>query len=321
MGAGAGAGAGAEEGAGLAELGRRMRGEGGEALTERYRALYGLRARAGDARAERELLAALADRGQGALLRHEVAFALGQMQAAEAVPALVRVVRDASDHEMVRHEAAEALGAIGEGVALPVLREFKEDPNRALAETCQLALQRMEYFQAAEAGSAPAEPEESPYKSVDPAPARPVSTPTSDLRKELLDEEASIFNRYQAMFGLRNQGGVQALAALAEAFESGSALLKHELAYVLGQMQDEAAVPALAGVLGDGRQDAMTRHEAAEALGAIARPACVRLLEDHVGDPERVVAESCVVALDILRSETAGEFQYAAELPEAAATA
>ena len=305
----------------LAELGRRLRGEGGEALPERYRALYGLRARAGDARAARELLAALADARHGALLRHEVAFALGQMQAVSAVEALVGVVRDQGDHEMVRHEAAEALGAIGEAVALPVLKEFQGDPNRAVSETCLLALQRMEYFGAAAAAGRPEEPNESPYASVDPTPARPVSTSTAALRRELLDEEAPIFDRYRAMFGLRNQGGGEALAALAAAFGSGSALLKHELAYVLGQMQDEGAVPALAEVLGDGRQDEMTRHEAAEALGAIARPACVSLLEKHCDDSSRVVAESCIVALDILRSEAAGEFQYADELPTAAAAA
>ena len=104
---------------------------------------------------------------------------------------------------MVRHEAAEALGAIGEAVALPVLREFQGDPNRALSETCLLALQRMEYFEAAAAAGRSEEPDESRYQSVDPAPARPVSTSTAALRRELLDEEAPIFDRQKIAWHLQ----------------------------------------------------------------------------------------------------------------------
>ncbi|KAJ6816333.1 60S ribosomal protein L17-like [Iris pallida] len=51
------------------------------------------------------------------LLAYEAKFALGQMQDAEAVPALEAVLIDLSLHPIVRHEAAEALGAIGlEGI-------------------------------------------------------------------------------------------------------------------------------------------------------------------------------------------------------------
>ncbi len=61
----------------------------------------------------------------------------------------------------------------------------------------------------------------------------------------LVDEDARIFDRYRAMFGLRNKGGKEAVTALGEAFASQSALLKHEVAYVLGQMQDAEAVSTL----------------------------------------------------------------------------
>lgn len=40
----------------------------------------------------------------------------------------------------------------------------------------------------------------------------------------------------------------------------------------------------------------MVRHEAAEALGSIAAPACLELLKQHCSDPEPIVAESCVVS-------------------------
>ena len=38
------------------------------------------------------------------MLTHEAAFALGQMQDAEAIPALVAVLKDLSLHPIVRHE-------------------------------------------------------------------------------------------------------------------------------------------------------------------------------------------------------------------------
>ena len=48
---------------------------------------------------------------------------------------------------MVRHEAAEALGAIGDFAALDVLREYKSNSCVEVAETCELALQRLECLQ------------------------------------------------------------------------------------------------------------------------------------------------------------------------------
>ena len=41
------------------------------------------------------------------------------------------------------------------------------------------------------------------------------------------------------------QGGSEAIRALDECMGSDSALLKHEVAYVLGQMQDAAALDCL----------------------------------------------------------------------------
>ena len=44
-------------------------------------------------------------------------------------------------------------------------------------------------------------------------------------------------------------------------FADESALLKHELAYCLGQMKKTSALPVLESVLADEKEDPMVRHE------------------------------------------------------------
>lgn len=48
---------------------------------------------------------------------------------------------------MVRHEAGEALAAIGDPSVCEILARYCNDPVREVAETCQLALRRIQYFQ------------------------------------------------------------------------------------------------------------------------------------------------------------------------------
>ena len=85
-------------------------------------------------------------------------------------------------------------------------------------------------------------PERSEFDSVDPAPPSSERS-VVDLRNVLCDEDEKMFQRMRALFALRNIGGKDSVDALAAAYESESALLKHEIAYVMGQMQDSHAVP------------------------------------------------------------------------------
>lgn len=58
--------------------------------------------------------------------------------------------------------------------------------------------------------------------------------------------------------------GAEAIEWISKAFADDSALLKHELAYCLGQMQDRRAIPTLTAVLKDLQQEPMVRHEAGQ---------------------------------------------------------
>ena len=95
-----------------------------------------------------------------------------------------------------------------------------------------------------------------------------------------------------------------------------SALFRHEIAYVLGQMQQSAAIPYLSRVLANAGEHDMVRHEAAEALGACigiedGESVTADVLHDHLKDSSRAVRESCAVALDIKDYFESDSFQYA----------
>lgn len=89
----------------------------------------------------------------------------------------------------------------------------------------------------------------------------------SDIGRVLNDKNRPLKERFRALFTLKNIGGPKALESIESCFEDDSALLKHELAYCLGQMQDRAAIPILTKVLEDVKQEPMVRHEAGECCG------------------------------------------------------
>ena len=90
-----------------------------------------------------------------------------------------------------------------------------------------------------------------------------------------------------------------------------SALFRHEIAYVLGQIQSDACVSQLCTNLTDEKENPMVRHECAEALGSIATEEAMSVLQEYLKDSERVVRESCIVALDMSEYENSDQFQYA----------
>ena len=152
-------------------------------------------------------------------------------------------------------------------------------------------------------------PEISEFGSVDPAPPSKSSNIES-LRHILCNEEEKMFQRMRALFALRNIGGNDSVESLASGFNSKSALLKHEIAYVLGQMQDKHAIKFLIERLNDLDEDLMVRHEAAEALGAIGDRKAMQVLEKFVDDPEPVISESCEVAIDLLEWVESKKLDY-----------
>ena len=148
----------------------------------------------------------------------------------------------------------------------------------------------------------------------------------ASLRQTLCSEETPLAVRFRALFSLKHiarrasipssgrehsierfdESGRPEIASaaidvIAAAFASPSALLKHELAYCLGQTGNAAAAaPHLRRRVEDLQEDTMCRHEAAEALGALADDQSLELLRrfrDREGE-DRVVTETCEIAVD-----------------------
>ena len=280
----------------------------------RMRAAYFLRTvHANEVERQASVVAALSDgltdKRHGSLMRHEFAYVMGQLRDERCCPVLEKTLQNESDCVMVRHEAAEALGAIGASRSKPVLEQVRDDNDRVpeLAETCQIAIDVMEWR---EKGGDPEEMPAAcacmlnPYSSIDPAPPHPshASKSMEQLGDILCDATLPIFSRYRAMFSLRNIGGAEAVAQLCRTLtqDTSSALLRHEVAYVLGQMQHPDSVEALEESLRRTNEHKMVRHESAEALGAIEGrwEDVERILSEFKTDKDDVVRESCLVALD-----------------------
>ncbi len=266
------------------------------------------------------LEAVLADTGDDVMVRHECAEALGAIGAPQSLPLLERLADPAQRAAGARARAGEtapaapvAAAAAGGAAQSPDAVAVVEPPEE-LRQTCDIARDFCRWKSEGQVGAQPGVACAcmlSPYSTYDPAPPSPETdglTP-AEVGARLLDTSRPLFERYQAMFALRNRGGEACVVQLGRALveDETSALLRHEVAYVLGQMQHPAGIGPLAESLRRVNEHSMVRHESAEALGAIESDEveemdrCVALLREFA-DPAKerdpVVRESCEVALD-----------------------
>ncbi|KAF7860445.1 hypothetical protein EAF04_008571 [Stromatinia cepivora] len=267
-----------------------------------------------------------------ALLKHELAYCLGQTRNLECSKYLRAVLENREENSMVRHEAAEALGALGDKDSLQLLQERRDDTTEPVevSQTCELSVERIEW-EHSDAGKAE-KLRQSDFASIDPAPptaeANSGSLSIERLEETLLDTKNSLFKRYRAMFALRDLASppdlptaVPAVLALAKGLHDPSALFRHEIAFVFGQLSHPASIPALIGSLSNLEEASMVRHEAAEALGSLGDEEGVEVtLKKFLDDKDKVVRDSVIVALDMAEFEKNGETEYAF-IPEKEAVA
>ncbi|KAK0619827.1 armadillo-type protein [Immersiella caudata] len=301
-------------------------------LPVRFRALFSLKHLARQSSGDESVAAieaiAAAFVSPSALLKHELAYCLGQTGNDAAVPHLTAVLEDLKEDPMCRHEAAEALGALGDAQSLGVLQQFRdrEGEDVVVTETCEIAIDRIEWENSEQRKEEKLR--QSDFASVDPAPPMPEENKSvEELEKALMDTSLALFKRYRAMFALRDLASppdlptaVPAVQALAKGFADPSALFRHEIAFVFGQLSHPASIPALTAALSNLEEASMVRHEAAEALGSLGDEEGVEeTLKRFLHDKEVVVRESVIVALDMAEYEKSDQTEYAL-IPEVTGT-
>lgn len=213
----------------IPELRRILVDDSSSNLALRFRALFSLKhlATNGSTAAIDAIVAGFTS--TSALLKHELAYCLGQCKNFYAAPSLQAVLRNEHEDTMVRHEAGEALGALGHTPSLPLLRQYATDPILEIAQTCELAIARIEW-EASEAGKAEVL-QSSAFASIDPAPplAGVKEVDYTKLQRKLNDQTLPLFERYRAMFRLRDIATPGAIDALASGMNDPSALFRHEV--------------------------------------------------------------------------------------------
>ncbi|KAH7395139.1 Deoxyhypusine hydroxylase [Phaeosphaeria sp. MPI-PUGE-AT-0046c] len=307
-----------------------------EPLARRFRALFSLKHVASLQPPSAQTVPAIEAIAAGfsspsALLKHELAYCLGQSGHDAAIAPLRGVLEDKEEDSMCRHEAAEALGALADKGSLDLLKQMRDDTKEeeVVRETCDIAVDRIEWEHGLQKSTEKLK--KSDFTSVDPAPPLPQSTESpsiTELEKTLLDTSLPLFQRYRAMFALRDLSSppdlptaVPAVHALARGFSDPSALFRHEIAFVFGQLSHPASIPSLTEALSNTQEASMVRHEAAEALGSLGDEEGVEdTLKKFLNDPEQVVRDSVIVALDMAEFEKNGEVEYAI-VPQAQAIA
>ena len=284
----------------------------------------------GDSSVRSDVLAALLDqlgnKSHGKLLRHEIAYVLGQLRDGDALPKLAAVLRDGEDDCIARHECAEAIGAIvgsslssaghteKETAAIAALTLCSAPSSTTppeVSDTCLIALSYIAWKSSPSSSSSSTAPMAcacmlSPYDSSDPAPPHPdhEGRDHGEIGVMMRDETAPLFERYRCMFSLRNKGGERAAVELGRALvtDESSALFRHEVAFVLGQLQHVAGLEYLQSSLEREGEHEFVRHESAEAIGAIDGDweRCEEVLRLFLEDGDLVVRQSCEVALDAM---------------------
>ena len=245
-----------------------------EPVDHRYQALFFTRTTAPSPDAQVKLLAKTLEVETSVLLRHEICYLMGQSGEGTAVPVLRRILHDASEDEVTRHEAAEALAALDAPGLLSDLERYEKDRDTLplLVDTCALAIEGLKRKNDARVcGCQTGEKVEGGrFMTKDPAQGDPTATADDIPRLEevLMDEGAELYDRYEAMFTLRDLGAAQSLGWALTA-DGSSSCLRHELAFVLAQLEDGATVEALSAKLADEAEHDVVRHEAAIALGAM----------------------------------------------------
>eukprot|EP00477_Mikrocytos_mackini_P001440 GAHX01001547.1.p1 GENE.GAHX01001547.1~~GAHX01001547.1.p1 ORF type:complete len:312 (-),score=72.70 GAHX01001547.1:2106-3041(-) len=276
---------------------------------------------------------------ESVLIRHEVAYVLGQLEHFPSIDYLFEIADNVNESEVTRHEAVEALSSIIKGnpelIAkyLSKLASYIGDKSKVLSETAILTV-----YELSEDSDSNEDNNEDTLKKVKKSKNEmnrldPVSIDQSEfdqlksshLKNLLFNCEVSLPYKYKVITKLREFGS-EGAHILCEYIrlnlkhtnkdivnkESPSALIKHEIAFILAQIGDKESVDCLEEVVKDKNEHDVVRHEAAISLGTIVgglkdqkrKEDIIAFLESEIrSENDDLVVESCVVAIANIKGE------------------
>ena len=286
-------------------------------IKERMNALFKLRT-IGNLESVKALESVLLSGTSSDLVKHEVCYCFGQMLNFEENKIEIENFLNREVFEdpkrfspIVLHEAAEALGNISSDNNIKLLERFLNYEDDIIRETCEISVENLNWMKNTDNGLKEGLNNiKLQYNSNDPAPPFNYKDDSKynsieKIRNIMHNKDETYFNRYRALFTLREFNSDEAVKVLCESFDKKlknnfSALFKHEVAFILGQMCEQAksALNALEQVLQDEEEDPIVRHEAALTLGEITKSK--DLLNEYSKHENQLVAESCQIALDFV---------------------
>ena len=289
-------------------------------IKKRMNALFQLRT-IGSLEAIKALQSSLINEESSDLIRHEVCYCFGQMLDTQENKTEIEeflnkeIFADPKKYSpIVLHEAAEALGNIDSEYNIKLLERFLNYEDDIIKETWEISVENLNWMLKTNHGETEGlNKDKLFYKTNDPAaPFNFLSEKKENLYKDieyikkiLHDENETIYNRYRALFTLREFNSERAVQIMCECFDkqySGkfSPLFKHEVSFILGQMCGVAkkALNMLEIVLQDEQEDPIVRHETALALGEITKSK--ELLIKYSKHENQLIRESCEIALDFV---------------------
>jgi len=199
-------------------------------------------------------------------VRAKSAWALGKLNAKEAVDTLIKALYD--EYWEVRKYAANSLGNIGDQDVLPYLIEALNDPDRQVRQYAAVALGKMKDERAI-----------------------PI------LLESMDDEDDNV--KLISMYALENMGR-KAVGPLTKTLKDKDWHIRANAAIVLGKIGDEKAQKSLSGVLqGMFTKDSnrYVRGKAAEALGNIGSEKAKTALKKALKDNDEYVRDKAGLAL------------------------
>jgi deoxyhypusine monooxygenase len=287
-----------------------------ESIRLRTGALFKLRT-IGNMEAVKILEEALVKEKSSDLLRHEICYCFGQMietqENKEEIQKFLynEVFEDPKKYaSIVLHEAAEALGNINSENNVKLLERFLNYEDDIIQETCVMSVENINWMNNTKNGQTEGlDKLKLHHKTNDPAPPfnfkQEAYSSVEKIKTILHNESESLFNRYRALFTLREFDNEEAVQALCDCFNKNlktrfSPLFKHEVSFILGQMCEKAksALEFLELVLKDEEEDPIVRHETALTLGEITKSKT--LLEEYTKHKNQLISESCEIALDFV---------------------